>query len=361
MRSAPIAPRWLTPILTLAVSAALALGGASAALAQEAPVKLSISPVGVAGSYFQLTLSPGETRELAVLIGNHGTAPVRARTYPADVYTIINGGFGARLSGEPTSGATQWVRYPSDVLSIDPGTGVRRTFTLTVPTDAVAGEHITSLVVQNDDPVTTGTGIAIRQVVRQAIAIAITVPGPLVPGLRIGAARHADVAGKSILGVEVENTGNVRLRPVAELTLSDATGKVVSTASVAMDSFYAGTSTLVELPLAALLRPGEYRIALTLTDAERSVRVEAKDLALTVLPPPATEPGAVGAVRELTAVAQELAGTVSLDGVSRVVFQGAVGLAAIATAVAIGGLLAQQLTRMTRPPARPRARARNTG
>lgn len=359
MRSRPIRPGWLAAILTLAVSTALALGGASAARAQEAPPKLSISPVGITGSYFQLTLAPGETRELAVLIANHGTAPLRVRTYPADVYTIINGGFGARLSGEPTGGTTQWVRYPTDVLSIDPGTGVRRTFTLTVPAGAAAGEYITSLVVQNEDPATTGTGIAIRQVVRQAIAIAITVPGPLVPGLRIGAARHAGVAGKSILGIEVENTGNVRLRPVAEISISDAVGKVVSTASVPMDSFYAGTATLVELPLAALLLPGQYRIALTLTDAERSVRVEAKDLALSVVPPPAAEPGAVAAVRELTGVAQELAAGVTPGGVSDAVFFGATGIALGAMLIALAGMFVQQIRRTTRPSSRAGSHARD--
>ena len=344
MRSRPITLRWPTLILTLAVSTALALSLATAALAEQPPVMLSITPVGITGTYFQLTVSPGETRELTVLIGNHGTAPVRARTYAADVYSIINGGFGARLSGEATTGATLWAQYPTDLLSIDPGTGVRRNFTLTIPADATPGEHMTSLVVQNADPVTTGTGIAIQQVVRQAIAIAITVPGPLVPALRIGAARHSEVAGKSVLGVELENTGNVRLRPSAELTLTDLTGKTVSTARFPMDSVYAGTATLVELPLNALLLPGQYGIALTITDAERGVRVEAKNLPLTVVAPPAPDAGVVGAVRELTFVAQDLAGTISLSSALDVATRGAIVLTLVAMLLVIGGTLRRKLT-----------------
>lgn len=337
-------------LAALALSTLITLGASSLALAAEPTVKLSITPDGISGSYFELTMAPGETRELAVLIGNHGTATVPVRTYAADVYTIVNGGFGARLSGEPTGETTSWVQYQSEVLSIEPGTGIRRTFTVTVPLDATPGERITSLVVQNDEPVSTGTGVVIRQVLRQAVAVAITVPGPLVPGLRIGAARHGEVAGRSVLAVEVENIGNVRLRPTAEFTLTDGAGKVVSTARLPMGSFYAGTATLVELPLAALLLPGPYRIALTLADAERSVQGEARDLPLVVAAPPAAEPAEIGAVRELTAVAQQLAATVSVGAAVEAVQLGAVAVSLVASLIATAGMLLGMVMRDRRIP-----------
>lgn len=341
-------------VAALGLSALIALGTSSLALAAEPAVKLSITPEGVSGSYFELTMKPGEMRELAVVIGNHGTAMVPVRTYAADVYTIVNGGFGARLSGEPTGETTSWVTYQSEVLSIEPGSGIRRTFTVTVPLDAAPGERITSLVVQNDKPDSTGTGVVIQQVLRQAVAVAITVPGPLVPGLRIGAARHAEVAGRSVLAVEVENTGNVLVRPTADLTLSDGTGKIVSTGRVPMGSFYAGTSTLVELPLAALLLPGEYRIGLSLADPERGARAEARELAFAVATPPAAESAADGAVRELTAVAQQLATSFSPAAAVGTIQVGAVAVSLVASLIAAAGMLLGMLTRGRRRPVQAR-------
>ena len=69
---------------------------------RDAQIKLALLPVGQAGSYFDLTMRPGETRSLR---GRHrpttATSALAARTYAADVYTIINGGFGGRLRDEP--------------------------------------------------------------------------------------------------------------------------------------------------------------------------------------------------------------------------------------------------------------------
>ena len=46
----------------------------SAVLAQSAPMKLALRPVGQPGSYFDLIMLPGETRSLAVDIANDGDA-----------------------------------------------------------------------------------------------------------------------------------------------------------------------------------------------------------------------------------------------------------------------------------------------
>lgn len=294
-------------MLAVALSVAAMLASVpSAALAAEPEVKLSLRPVGIEGQYFDLTMSPGESRSLEVELGNQGEGAIAARTYAADVYTIINGGFGARLRDEPASGPTLWLEYPSEVFQLPPGQGIRRTFSVRVPTDAAPGEYITSLVLENDVPI-QGTGdVAINQVLRQALAVVITVPGPRVPGLEIGAAMHTIVADRSVVAVAVRNTGNVRLKPVAQFTLRDAAGAQVSQTSVAMDSFYAGTETLVEVPLAALLQPGAYSVSLTLDDAAQGARVDAPSVALTVAPPPAPPPPVEGTIPGLTEVIQTI-------------------------------------------------------
>ncbi len=280
---------------------ALALPGG--ALASDTAVRLAVLPVGQAGPYFDLAIGPGESRTLEVEVANKGSADLAVATYAADVFTITNGGYGGRLRGEPRTGTTTWLRYPTDVFELAAGDRARRAFTVTVPEDAASGEYITSIVVENDRPVAIGGATGMDQFVRHAVAVVVTVPGPRRPALAIGEASHTVVTGRSVVAVELDNGGNVRLRPVASFELRDAAGALVSQANIALDTIYAHTSTRLEVPLAALLQPGTYHVALGLADAAQGLSVERDDLTFVVGPPPATTGPGPGPT--LTAVNQQ--------------------------------------------------------
>lgn len=263
----------------------VALVAPSAALAVDGQMKLALLPVGQPGAYFDLTMKPGETEAFAVSIANDGETAIAARTYAADVYTIINGGFGGRLRDERGTGATGWIDYPADVLQLAPGDGTRRSFNVAVPIDASPGEYITSIVLENDRPILDDGAVGLNQIIRQAVAVVVTVPGPRLPGLAIGAAAHTIVAGTSIVQIAVENTGNVRLKPIVGFTLVDPAGTEISHATVQMDTFYAHTNTFVEVPLSTLLPPGAYEVGLTLDDDGQGARTSRGAIALVVEAP----------------------------------------------------------------------------
>lgn len=290
----------LTIFALLAVLAVIVAPGA--AIAATGQVKLALTPVDQPGSYFDLTMRPGETRSIKVDIANVGEAPLVARTYAADVYTIINGGFGGRLRSAPQTDTTQWLDYPSVVLELAVGSETRRSFSVAVPADAESGEYITSLVVENDEPILGDGTVALNQVVRQAVAVVITVPGIRSPALEIGAASHSVLAGNSVVSVQVENTGNVRLKPIIEFTLLDAVGAQVSKASMQMDTFYAHTKTTVEIQLAALLLPGSYSVSLELDDAAQAAGANDPSIVLVVDAPfePGKDQGVVPGLTEVT-------------------------------------------------------------
>jgi hypothetical protein len=276
-----------TSLATVAVLVALL--APMTAQAAEAQVELALRPIDQVGQFFDLTMRPGETRGLEVELANVGDSEIAAGTYAADVYTIINGGFGARLRDEPATGTTLWLDYPTEVLQVPAGKGIRRAFTIAVPVDAEPGEYITSLVLENDEPIRGGGDVALDQVVRQAVSIVISVSGARAPALAIGEARHRVVAGKSVVAVALTNTGNVRLKPVVDLAVLDSAGAEVSRARVPMDTFYAHTDTLVELSLAALLHPGTYSVRLTLEDTAQGVRANEAAIPLVVEAPPETD------------------------------------------------------------------------
>jgi len=316
------------PLAILALSSVLlALLAPGVALAAGTPIKLALQPIGQTGSFFDLTLRPGEARTLSVEISNAGTAAIAARTYASDVYTIVNGGFGARLRDEPQAGVSRWLDYPTNVLDLSVGEAVRRTFRVAVPKDAGPGEYITSLVLENDDPIRDGGAIALDQIVRQAVAVVITVPGKRSPALAIGGATHMVVAGKSVVAIAVENPGNVRLRPVATFTLRNAAGVQVSQATVPMDTFYAHTGTSIEVPLDALLVPGTYSVRLSLDDARQGVHADGTASFVVAASPAVVAGGDVGS--GLTPVIHSApTGTSTL----------AIGFAVIALGLALGAL-----------------------
>lgn len=268
----------------------LALSAPGAALAGESGFKLVLAPVGQAGPYFDLAMHPGDTARFEVDLANDGETDVAARTYATDVFTIINGGYGGRLRDAPQTGATTWLTYSTAVLELPPGGRVRRSFTVTVPVAAGPGEYISSLVVENNAPIRSDGGIAFDQIVRQAIAVVVTVPGPRAPELKLGDAHHEIVAGRSLVKIAVENSGNVRLKPAVEFVLRDATRTEISRASVQMDTFYAQTDTFVAMPLAALLAAGRYTVELTVTDALQGI-ASSGVFDLVVEAPPATGEG----------------------------------------------------------------------
>jgi uncharacterized membrane protein len=152
------------------------------------------------------------------------------------------------------------------VLFLDSGEHVRRSLTVTVPLNTGPGEYITSLVLENDAPVSGGGDVAFDQFVRQAIAVVIRVPGDRSPGLALGGATYKVLGSRSIVSIAVANTGNVRLKPAVDFVLRDDADAEVSRKVFQMDTFFAHTDTHVEVTLEAPLVPGSYWVALSLDD-----------------------------------------------------------------------------------------------
>lgn len=278
------AVRWSLPCLLALLLVAPALGSAAArgAVLQEDPgaPEFLIEPVGDNREqpYFTVELKPGQSETLAIALGNAGTDEAPARTYAADVFTLVNGGFGIKPESEQRTGTTTWLDYEAQALDLAPGRKVERTFTVTVPEDAEPGQHITGIVIQTAKPIAVGDSEMLRQNIVKAVAVFITVPGKLTSKLKIGDAYLKQGPAANSLVVEVENAGNVLLKPEGTLSMATADGEPAVTAPIVMGSVYAGMATIIELPIPALLAPGDYLVDLDLNDPEAGARAEVTDL-----------------------------------------------------------------------------------
>lgn len=273
--------------------------------ADQSPVKLSLRPVGQDGSYFALAMEPGETRQLAVELGNQGADAIEAYTYAADAFTVTNGGFGAKERGSEPTGTTLWLSYSPGVLQLPVEQGLTRDFSVTVPAGTEPGQYLTSLVLENNVAVEGSGDVALDQIIRQAIAVSIEVPGPSEPALELGTAEHTMTTNQSVINVALANTGNTNLKPAGELIISDADGAVVSEAPITMNTLYAHTDTHVSTTLAGALEPGDYTLSVTLTDARTGTTVTGTKMPFTVTTPPAAESTAGTQVSELPRIVQD--------------------------------------------------------
>ena len=268
---------------TLAVVLYVAAGvGPARAAGVDAP-KLGIRLLDTSAAYISLTLRPGETKQVHVELGNYGTNSVTARSYVADVYSMINGGMGVRLSGEPTSGTTAWLTYPAKTLHLGPRQARPETVTVSVPSSAAPGDYISALVIEGDAGTSQSGDTAFKQVDRQAVAVAIRVPGAVAPRLSLPlAALRTTPGGVTYLDLGVDNTGNSHLHLSGSYSLLDATGTQIAGGAVSLDTVYADTSTVLAVPLTVALAAGHYTISLTLSDPKAPISASSGPLPLDI-------------------------------------------------------------------------------
>ena len=248
----------------------------------KAPPAFVLQPKEADQPYFSLELGAGTSQEATVLIGAEGDEVVPAKTYAADAYSLINGGFGVRELGEPVSEPTTWLDYESSDLELQPGQAIERTFTVSVPADAAPGQYIAGLIVQTAEPIAVGGSTMLQQTLRKALAVLITVPGPVTPEFSIGEASLRQSEASNSLLVDITNSGNILVKPAGEIVLTDPNGTTLVTAPIAMGSVYADDSTQIEVPIPALLAPGTYTIDISLADEATGASAANPVLALDV-------------------------------------------------------------------------------
>lgn len=144
----------MTLPLTLLVTFALVSGSV---LARSTP-----EPVSQSGPFLTVTSEPDTTTEFSVALGNAGVAPVSARTFAADIHSLVNGGFEIGKGGDPVTGPTTWLDCPIDSLELVPNQRLERTFPISIPAAANPTQYTTGIVLQTAEPFSVGDSPMLR-------------------------------------------------------------------------------------------------------------------------------------------------------------------------------------------------------
>ncbi|UGY91789.1 WxL protein peptidoglycan domain-containing protein [Streptomyces gobiensis] len=160
----------------------------------------SAAPVAGGGTsadrpYFYLEAGPGTVLEDTVAITNRGK---RARTYElrgADAYNERGGGFAVREDGE-SRGTGAWIALAKERVTVPARTRAEVPFTVTVPPDAVPGDHPGAVVISAGK--------------REAgVRVHLRVTGPALSALSV---ENVSVVGEQVR-YSLVNRGNTALTP----------------------------------------------------------------------------------------------------------------------------------------------------
>lgn len=237
-------------------------------------------------TFFDVKQEAGTTKSYTVVMINAGTAeqgPFKGRTFAVNVRTKVNGGLESGGPNDPKSGVTSWLDYPNEVFTLEPGTGIERTFKVTVPEDTAPGQYITALCYETADPLEIEGVENLKQNIRQTIAFYVNVPGDVKPSFSVRNLAVISETEWSGIQADIVNSGNILVRPEGKLTVSDPSGKLLLTMDIGFGAFFAGQTGRIETGFGNALPAGEYLVTIELRDPETgaSAILENQNLATT--------------------------------------------------------------------------------
>ncbi|TMK96908.1 MAG: hypothetical protein E6G34_13765 [Actinobacteria bacterium] len=230
-------------------AAALAAGlcGVAPASYAAAPSLIVIpNPASGSLSYFKLSIRHGHLGQAGTIgVRNPTGRPLRVALDPVAGRTIdtLGSTYGLRGSGarEPAS----WVRLGRRRITLAAGATAVVPVSVLAPRDARPGDYLAGIAVEQLGQRAQSTarrGVSVASVVRYAIGVEASVPGPRHPLIRFTGARlERQPAGLAFL-LEARNPGNVILQNVAGRALVTRGSRVVARVALGPGTFVTGTS-----------------------------------------------------------------------------------------------------------------------
>ncbi len=223
---------------------------ASNVKAADAAVQFGIRPASAGTAttskgYFILKAQLNETLNDAIIVSNPGTVPVKLLVYAVDATTGQQSGIDYLTQTAPQTDVGSWVTLGTTTVDLEPNKQLTIPFKVTIPKDALPGQHLGGIAAQlvNDaTPATTyanqsNANMGVKTVTRTLTAVQINVGGTAdISSLAISGIQIIDFNGLPTLSLRLQNTGTGLLQPKGVVTLTDSTGKVVMNTPVTLNS-----------------------------------------------------------------------------------------------------------------------------
>jgi hypothetical protein len=249
-------------------------------------------PNSTDGSYFTYELQPGAQINDEALVINSGSEPVTLRLIAADGMTGQNGGTALIDRGNentsPRNRVGDWIQLSAEQVTLQPGEKATVPFTITVPADAAAGQHIGGLLVEDvnasadNSNAQSGEGqIVVHLVKRVGMAIVVTIPGDFNTSLSVDQIRFVSQSDQgATFAVTVSNQGNILTKAEGNLLITDKENNVLSSLPIKLDTILPGDSTIIYLNEPLSMADGDYNMSVGIIYDGKTAMLENKPLKL---------------------------------------------------------------------------------
>jgi hypothetical protein len=215
-------------LLALAPAAALAVGLLTPTSAHAASVGgLGVRPAHsdpsdpATKAYFKPVVAPGGTFSDAVTVSNSSDKPMTLLVNAVDGVTSTASGAVYANRQDAVLEAGRWLAMTGASIVVGAHSTVDVPFTVHVPSDAAAGDHLAGIAVEDAHPQSSGGTFSVTEVIRAVVGVQIQVPGPAVFSMAAGTPSLAKLEGTSNAAVTVPltNTGGLLGKPTVTVDL----------------------------------------------------------------------------------------------------------------------------------------------
>lgn len=205
---------------------------------------------------FDYQSDPGHTFSDSSTISNLGTEPLTMDVYATDAVNSDNGKFALPPAADTPTDLGAWIAPELSEVTVPPGGTADVPFALTIPDDALPGDHAAGIVASRLVDATEGSGARIKLDERVGARVYLRVFGAIEPALTLTDVRLDHSATwfpfsrqPTRLSYRVENPGNVALSVYVDIEITDAFGDV-TTSTWELDGLLPrnGISHVVDLP-----------------------------------------------------------------------------------------------------------------
>lgn len=217
----------------LLVAASAVLLGPGVASAQSQGVEFLVQPspgssTAPQGGYFLLDARPGEVITQSVDVRNDSAQRLDLQLAAVDTATGSLGGASYGLRSEERTRTGAWIELDRTSLALAPGASAVVPFTVTVPGDAVSGEHLAGISVSpSRDPGAPGAGgsggagVSVDVQARRVVAVQVNLPGKATPELVIDGVTAAARPDGLYLEIAIAHTGTALTKGTGVISLPD--------------------------------------------------------------------------------------------------------------------------------------------
>jgi hypothetical protein len=203
-------------------------------------------------SYFKLGARPGQTLRAGTVELRNPTAKAQRVVLAAvDGATLDTLGSTYRPPGSRPHGSTRWLRIARHTLTVAAHGGAIVPIAIAVPRGAHAGDYLSGVSIEalhQHGPSSSGQRMSVASVVRYAIGVEISLPGPRHPLIRFTGAKLESEPAGLVFTLDAGNLGNAILLGVHGQVRIARAGRTILSRTIDSGTFLAHTAIAYPVP-----------------------------------------------------------------------------------------------------------------